>query len=90
MSIVLRGDLSEEDRTGQLDTIQEWIKANEGSVTKIDDWGRRRLAYEIDDQRDGFYSIITAELPAHAPSELERNMQISDNVLRYLIIRDDE
>jgi small subunit ribosomal protein S6 len=90
MTVVLRGDLPEEGRADQLNTIQEWIKANEGSVTKIDDWGRRRLAYEIGDQRDGFYSIITAELPAHAPAELERNMHISDNILRYLIIRDDE
>ena len=90
MAVVMRGDLPEEGRTDQLDTIQGWIEANQGSVTKIDDWGRRRLAYEIRDQRDGFYSIITAELPAHAPAEIERNMHISDNILRYLIIREDE
>jgi small subunit ribosomal protein S6 len=85
MVVVLRTDLSDEDRTSQLETIQGWVQSNGGNIAKVDTWGRRRLAYEINNQRDGHYTLITAALPAQAPRELERNLQISENVLRYLI-----
>ena len=88
--IVMRGDLADEDRTSQLDTIQGWIKASDGNVVKVDHWGRRRLAYQIRNQRDGYYTLILAELPAQAPAEIERNLRISENVLRFLITREDE
>lgn len=85
MAIVLRTDLADEDRTNQLETIQGWVQANGGNIVKVDSWGRRRLAYEINNQRDGYYTLITAALPAQAPMELERNLNINENVLRFLI-----
>jgi len=87
MVVVLRADLSDEDRTSQLDTIQGWVKNNGGNIAKVDTWGRRRLAYEINNQRDGHYTLFTTELPAQAPAELERSLRISENVLRFLITR---
>jgi small subunit ribosomal protein S6 len=90
LAIVMRGDLTDEDRASQMDTIQGWITTHGGSVAKVDHWGRRRLAYPIRNQRDGYYAIVTAELPAEAPSELERNLRIAENVLRFLVIRTDE
>lgn len=85
MAIVMRGDLSDEDRTHQLETIQGWVTNNGGTVAKVDNWGRRRLAYEISNQRDGYYTLITAELPAQAPIEIERNLRFNESVLRFLI-----
>lgn len=90
MVVVLRGDLTEEDRAAQMETIQGWVKANGGEVAKVDQWGRRRLAFPINNQRDGFYSLITAALPAQAPTELERSLRLSENVLRFLITREGE
>jgi len=90
LAVVMRGDLSDEDRASQMDTIQGWIASSGGAVVKVDHWGRRRLAYPIQNQRDGYYAILTAELPATAPTELERNLRIAENVLRFLITRIDE
>jgi small subunit ribosomal protein S6 len=87
MVVVLRADLADEDRNSQLETIQGWIGAQGGNIAKVDQWGRRRLAYQINNQRDGFYTLITAELPAQAPTELERNLRLNESVIRFLITR---
>jgi small subunit ribosomal protein S6 len=88
MVVVLRGDLADEVRNEQLETIQGWVQTNGGSIGKVDHWGRRRLAYQINNQRDGYYALIVADLPAQAPIELERNFRLSENVVRHLIIRE--
>ncbi len=88
--VVVRADLNEADLHSQLDTIKSWITAKEGKVSQVDLWGRRRLAYPIAKQRDGFYVLMKAELPTAAPSEIERNLRISENVLRFLVIKEDE
>jgi small subunit ribosomal protein S6 len=90
MVVVLRGDLADEDRNNQLETIQGWIGAQGGNIARVDHWGRRRLAYQINNQRDGYYTLITTELPAQSPIELERSLRLSENVLRYLITRQGE
>ena len=58
-------------------------------IEKVDDWGKRKLAYEIAKVNEGFYSFTTFEAPAAAPAEIEARMRIMENVLRYLIIRKD-
>ncbi len=90
LAIVARGDLTDEDRGALFEAIQGWITTNGGSVSKIDHWGRRRLAYQIGSQRDGYYAVIYAQLPTQAPMEIEHNLRISENVLRFLIVREDE
>ena len=90
MMLILRVDLPEDDFNKQLETIQGWIENNGGRITGIDDWGRRRMAYEIADQRDGHYLVYDLEMPTSAPEELKRNLRLTENVLRYLITRGDE
>lgn len=87
LGVVLRADLSEAERTGQLETLQTWVESAGGKVVEVDHWGRRRLAYPINKQRDGYYLFYTLELPPNAPVDLERNMTIAENFLRYLITR---
>jgi small subunit ribosomal protein S6 len=75
----------------QITQVQGWIEANElGQVTKIDRWGRRKLAYEIDRQREGYYVIMEASADPTGLPELERNLKLSPAILRYLVIRKDE
>ncbi len=90
MMVILRADLSEDDLSTQINAVQGWIEANNGTITEVDRWGRRRLAYPIERQRDGYYLLYKLSLPPAAPLELERNLRISENVLRYLIVRQDE
>jgi small subunit ribosomal protein S6 len=90
LAVIIRADLSDEETTAQIETIQGWIESNGGSVLEIDRWGRRRLAYPIRKQQDGYYTLIKIELPPNAPTEIERNMHISESLLRYLITREGE
>ena len=90
MVVVLQADLDEEDLQAQLVAIKGWIESSDGSIVEIDTWGRRRLAYPINKQREGYYTIYKLSLPAAAPLVLERNLRLNENVLRFLITRDDE
>ena len=63
--------------------VQDLIN-NNGELGHVDDWGRRRLAYEIEDQTEGHYQVMTFEAEADAPREIERVLQIMNGVMRYM------
>ncbi len=69
--------------------IQALVESS-ATVDKIDVWGRRRLAYEINDQKEGFYVLIDFSAEAEFPKELERVLKITEGVLRYLVVRADD
>lgn len=76
---------------GTVDQVRAWVEAEElGQVTRIDRWGRRKMAYEIDKQREGFYVLFEAKIEPKALGEIERNLNLSPYVLRYLFVRTDE
>ncbi|MCL2170515.1 MAG: 30S ribosomal protein S6 [Defluviitaleaceae bacterium] len=89
LGIVIRASLDEEALKAEMDAVIGYIERFGGSVEKIDDWGRRKLAYEIEKQTEGFYSFITINAPAEMPKEVESRLNIRENVLRYLMIRKD-
>ena len=62
----------------------------EGTLSNIDEWGKRRLAYEIDDQTEGYYVLMNMETKPEFPAELERVMKITDGILRCLVIAVEE
>jgi small subunit ribosomal protein S6 len=90
VAVVVRADLSDQDRSVQIETFKGWISAQGGNVIQIDHWGRRRLAYPVSKQRDGYYLLLKAEMPANALGEIERSLRISENVLRFLITREND
>lgn len=63
------------------------IQSNGGEILKVEPWGKRRLAYEIDKLRDGYYVLLHFEGPEGLPQELERNFRIADEIMRYLVVR---
>jgi small subunit ribosomal protein S6 len=88
LTFIVRVDPNEEIMNNTVSQVQSWVEANElGQVTKIDRWGRRKLSYEIDKQRDGYYVLMNADIDPQNLPELERNMKLSPEVLRYLLIR---
>ena len=66
------------------------IVSEGGEIENVDEWGKRRLAYPIQDFREGYYVLMNFKADPQLPSELERNYKITDEVIRYIIIRDDE
>ncbi|MDR3288859.1 MAG: 30S ribosomal protein S6 [Peptococcaceae bacterium] len=81
---IIQPDLEEEALTAAVDRFSAVITANGGEVESIDKWGKRRLAYEIKDYREGYYVLTTFNSEAHVAQELERILKISENVLRFL------
>ena len=92
LALVIRMDTGGDETINEtISNVQAWVEADEqGQVTKIDRWGRRRLAYGIDNQRDGYYVILEARIEPAALQEVERNLKLTAGILRYLIVRADE
>lgn len=89
LALVLSPSIDEETKTAEVNKVQELIARFGGTIEKVDDWGKRRLAYEIQKVNEGFFSFTTFEAEASAPAEIESRVRIMENVLRYLIIRKD-
>jgi small subunit ribosomal protein S6 len=89
--VVVRLDIDEAMVNNTIEQVRNWVEAeNLGAITKIDRWGRRKLAYEIEKQREGYYVLMSADMESRALAELERNLNLSPNLLRYLIVRQGE
>ena len=90
VAVVVRPDSNEEVMNETVEQVKAWIEANQlGTVNKIDRWGRRKLAYEIDKQREGYYVLFEADIEPASINELERNLRLSTGVLRFLVVRPD-
>ena len=89
LALVVSAKLEDEERAAVVEKVKALITRFGGNVTDIDEWGKKRLAYEIQHQREGFYYFIQFEADAACPAEVERHVRIMDNVLRYLIVRKD-
>ena len=79
--------VEEEARKELIAKFNNLISENGGSVEKVEEWGKRRLAYAIDYKTEGYYVLVNFEAESELPKELERNLQISDSVIRYQVIR---
>ena len=79
--------LEEQARVDLINRFSGLVELNGGQVDRVDEWGKRRLAYPINYKTEGYYVLMYIAAPADLPRELERNLQISDSVLRYMVIR---
>jgi len=89
LGFILNPEVSEEQSNAILERIQHIVSTNDGQVVRINQWGRRRLAYPIRHQRDGFYVFFDMILTPETVSELDRNLKVTEEVLRHIIIRRD-
>jgi small subunit ribosomal protein S6 len=87
---IARQDISSQQVDALSETFTGLIKENGGDVAKSEYWGVRSLAYRIKKNRKGHYVLMNLDAPAAAVKELERNMQINEDFLRYLTVRVDE
>lgn len=84
---VLRPDLEGEQTQELINRYKEVVTNYDGEVLEVTEWGKRRLAYEIDEYREGYYVIMKFQDEKNVTAELERLMRISESVLRYLTTR---
>ena len=84
---VIDTQLEDQARSELINRFSNLVAQNGGTVDRVDEWGKRRLAYAINYKTEGYYVLMYVTAPSELPRELERNMQIADSVLRYLVIR---
>lgn len=87
---VISSSLSDDARSKALDRIKEGISKHGGEVLFVHDWGRRRLAYDINGHREGFYYILFFEVTAAAISELWHEYHLNEDLVRFITLRTDK
>ena len=87
LAVVLNVKLEDEERAAAIEKITNYITRFGGTVTKIDEWGKKRLAYEIQKMKEGFYYFIQFDGDSTTPNELESRVRIMEPVIRYLCVR---
>lgn len=89
LAVIVKPTLDEDALKAEFESVQELITKFGGTIEKVDEWGKRRLAYEIKKFNEGFYNFITFSSDSETPNEIERRMRIKENVLRYLVVREE-
>lgn len=87
---IVHPDLDDNAFADVCNRIKGWIKDFNGTLVKEDHWGKRRMAYSINKQRDGHYMMFTMQLDSERVPELERNMRMLESVIRFMTVRKDE
>lgn len=87
--LIFKPELSEEDRNTVFSRIQQVIDEN-GKLEEVHDWGKRKLAYEINYIKEGYYYIVNFDLDSQFVKEIERRCRLFDQIIRYMVVRVDE
>lgn len=89
LAVVLSAKLEDEERAAAIEKVTGYITRFGGTVADIDEWGKKRLAYEIQKMKEGYYYFIQFEGETTVPAELEERLRIEETVLRFLCVKQD-
>ena len=87
LALVVSAKVEDEVRDAVVEKAKGYITRYNGVITDVEEWGKKKLAYEIQKMNEGFYYFIQFDAAETCPAELERHVRIMDNVLRYLIVK---
>jgi len=88
--VIISPDVPEEEVPANVDKIGEFITSKGGSITQVDRWGKRRLAYPIKHFKEGNYVLTKFKIEPAMTAELEASLRISEKILRHMLVRLDE
>ena len=87
LALIVSAKIEDDARAAVVEKAKGYITRYNGTITEVEEWGKKKLAYEIQKMHEGFYYFIQFEADATAPAEIESHMRIMDNVLRYLVVK---
>lgn len=90
ISFIVRPDVEGEGLTAVVDRVKGWLTSGGGQVTEVNVWGRRHLAYPIKKLTEGQYVFMRAQMSAQMVGGLERDLRLSEQILRFLVVHADE
>ena len=85
--VVLNGSLEDDERSAAMERVSGYITRFGGNITNVGDWGKKKLAYEIQKMSEAYYTVVTFEAPLEAPAQIEENIRIMEQVVRFLIVK---
>lgn len=89
LTVIVNAKIEDDARAEVIEKVKALVVRFGGNVVDVDEWGKKRLAYEIQKMKEGYYYFIHFESDSTVPSEIEQRIRIMDNVMRYLCIRQD-
>ena len=90
LAVVVSAKIEDEERAATVEKVKAYVERFGGNVTNVDEWGKKRLAYEVQKMKEAFYYFIQFDAETTAPVEIENRVRIMDNVIRFLCVRQDE
>ena len=87
LALVVDAKIEEDTRVATVEKAKDYVTKFGGTITEVEEWGKKKLAYEIQHMKEGYYYFIKFDGEATVPGELEQAVRIMDNVLRYLCVR---
>lgn len=89
LAVVVNAKIEDDERAAVIEKVKAYVARFGGTVTDVDEWGKKKLAYEIQKMREGYYYFVHFESDATVPGEMESRLRIMDNVIRFLCVRQD-
>ena len=89
LALVINATIEDDARTDAIEKIKALIEKFGGEITNVDEWGKKKLAYEIQKMKEGYYYFIQFEGETTVPAELEERLRIEETVLRFLCVKQD-
>ena len=90
LAVAVSAKIEDDERAATIDKVKAYVERFGGQITNIDEWGKRRLAYEVQHMKEAFYYFIQFDVEPAAPAEIEDNIRIMENIVRFLCVRQDE
>ena len=90
LALVVSAKIEDDARTATVEKAKEYITRAGGTVTEVEEWGKKKLAYDVQKMSEGFYYFIQFDAASDVPAHIEQDVRIMDNVLRFLCVRKDE
>ncbi|MCR5144525.1 MAG: 30S ribosomal protein S6 [Lachnospiraceae bacterium] len=90
LALVVSAKIEDDARAAVVDKAKGYVERFGGKISDVEEWEKRKLAYEIQKQSEGYYFFIQFEAEPEAPAQIEENIRIMENVLRFLCVRKDE
>lgn len=90
LAVVVSAKIEDDERAATIEKVKEIITKHGGTITNVDEWGKKRLAYDVQKMREAFYYFIQFDGQSTVPVEIESRVRLMENVVRYLVVKQDE
>ena len=90
LAVVVSAKIEDDERAEVLNKVKALIERFNGQITNVDEWGKKRLAYDVQKMKEAFYYFIQFDADSKTPAEIESRIRIMDHVIRYLCVKQNE